>query len=260
MGVVADSLRNEPMTAWGQYVQAPLLTSSASVDVHTDGDSVSNTDPQTDLASEHYSFISGYVDVDRQAFDRSNLDQAIARELGELYGSKLDEQILSGSGTTGELLGLLTVTPGTNVTYTDASPTAQKVLASAIGATVAGVGEKRGMLPDLVILHATRYAWLTTKLAYDPGQGLADIGLPVRFVPTETMPLVNTNQDPIIALRREDIPLFRDRPHLRIQEDVGSGNLRVRILIWGDSAFLPSRYLKAIGVATGSGLVTPAWL
>jgi HK97 family phage prohead protease len=259
IGQIADALDNQPLSAHGKAVETPILTGSASVAVHVDGASVSSTDPTTSKASDAVCMIAGNVDLARQDFDRSNLDEAIARELGELYASKLDDQLLEGSGATGQLLGLLTVTGTTATTYTDASPTAAKVLAQALGKCMSDTGTARGILPDLVILHARRYVWLATKLGFDPGQGLADIGLAARFVPSETVPLVSTTQDPIIVLRRQDIPLFRDPPVFTAMEEPASGNLQIRIQVRGFSGFLPDRFPKAIGIATGTGLTTPTF-
>ena len=263
LGRYAAALRHEPMPAAGTLIEAPRLTAAASVAIETDGMSDSSTDPTTSKASEHYSFASGHVDVDRQAFDRSNLDVVLAKELGELLGNKLDQQVLQGTGANNQLLGLLTVTGVTTTTYTDASPTAAKVLQQAITKCLSDTATARGASDGFLILcHDRRFLWLASHLGFDPGQGLTDVGLDATFVRGQVMPTnlgAGTNQDPIIVLRREDVPLFAEAPQFRVFENPLSGNLRVRVQAFQYSAFLPDRFAAAIGVANGTGLVNPTW-
>ena len=263
LGRYAAALRHEPMPAAGTLIEAPRLTAAASVAIETDGMSDSSTDPTTGKASQHYSVSSGHVDVDRQAFDRSNLDVVLAKELGELLGNKLDQQILQGTGANNQLLGLLTVTGVTTTTYTDASPTAAKVLQQAIAKCLSDTATARGASDGfLILLHDRRFLWLASHLGFDPGQGLVDVGLDAQFIRGQVMPVnlgAGTNQDPVIVLRREDIPLFAEAPQFRVFENPLSGNLRVRVQASQYSAFLPDRFAAAIGVANGTGLVTPTW-
>ena len=263
LGRYAAALRHEPMPAAGTLIQAPKLTAAATVAIQLDGASDSATDPTTGQASEHYSFSSGHIDVERQAFDRSNLDVVLAKELGELLGQKLDQQVLQGTGANNQLLGLLTASGVTTTTYTDASPTAAKVLQQAITKCLSDTATARGASDGfLVLLHDRRFLWLASHLGFDPGAGLADLGLGATFVRGQLMPTNlggGTNQDPVIVLRREDVPLFVEPPGFRVFENPLSGNLRVRVQAFQYSAFLPDRFAAAIGVVNGTGLVTPTW-
>ena len=263
LGRYAAALRHEPMPAAGTLIEAPKLTAAATVAIQLDGASDSSTDPTTGKASEHYSVSSGHVDVERQAFDRSNLDVVLAKELGELLGQKLDQQILQGTGANNQLLGLLTVTGVTTTTYTDASPTAAKVLQQAIAKCLSDTATARGASDGfLILLHDRRFLWLASHLGFDPGQGLTDVGLDAQFIRGQVMPTnlgAGTNQDPVIVLRREDALLFGEAPQFRVFEQPLSANLRVRIQAFQYSAFLPDRFPAAIGVANGTGLVTPTW-
>nr|MBA2599942.1 phage major capsid protein [Actinomycetota bacterium] len=97
-----------------------------------------------------------------QAVDLSNLDEAIAAELGNAFASQLDLQVISGSGTAGQLLGLLNVAGITSVTHTSATPTALENLAR-IGQVAAATGSAFGAPVDAILLHPRRFAYITTK-------------------------------------------------------------------------------------------------
>lgn len=70
--------------------------------------------------------IAGYVDFSIQVDERADpayADVVMARDLGSAIGSALDLQLLTGLGTSAQLLGLISVTGIGTTAYTDASPT-----------------------------------------------------------------------------------------------------------------------------------------
>jgi hypothetical protein len=70
-----------------------------------------------------------------------------------------------------------------------------------------------------------------------------------------------TNETRIIAADFRDLVLFEDNAGAPAQlrfEDVLSATLQVRLVAYGYSGFASGRQPKAISVAAGTGLVTPA--
>ena len=112
---VATALGTNPIPdGTGMTVKLAALTGGASAAVQaTEGDAVSNTDPTFGAVANALAYVSGFVDVSRQLLDRAGngtagrLDEVIAGELGRAAGTVLDQQILNGSGTSGQTLGLL---------------------------------------------------------------------------------------------------------------------------------------------------------
>jgi HK97 family phage major capsid protein len=82
----------------------PRLNSGAAVAIQgSQNATVQETDPADAAISTPVGWLAGQVDMSRQAFDRSRpgLDEAIATDLGSDFGTKLDVQLISGSGSTG---------------------------------------------------------------------------------------------------------------------------------------------------------------
>ena len=120
VGRSADALVREPLQAGmvtnasGQLVLAaiPRQATGAGVAIQASQNSaVKETDPTTTGYSAPVGTIEGQVDLSRQLFDlsRPGLDLGIATDLGRASGVLLDSQIVSGSGATEQMRGLLNV-------------------------------------------------------------------------------------------------------------------------------------------------------
>lgn len=127
--VMADVLPTRPLPGHGLKVTTPRFGSGSATAIHVEATTVQETDPTTALATGPVGTIAGQVDISQQAVDLSNIDEAVAGELGSAYGSQLDVQVLNGSGSAGQLLGLLNVPGIASVVYTSATPTALENLA-----------------------------------------------------------------------------------------------------------------------------------
>jgi HK97 family phage major capsid protein len=155
-----------------------------------------------------------------------NFDEIIICDLLGSYAQQLGNQVLSGSGAAGQILGLRNVAGAETVTWTSATPTAvefQRRVADAISRVSGALFAS----PNAIIMHPRRWAWLLTQNdtanrplvvpeAYGPSnaQGLLTggaegrvgsfAGLPVYVdsnVPTTTSPGFLAHS--CIALRRE---------------------------------------------------------
>jgi HK97 family phage major capsid protein len=127
-------------------VSTPRIINGAATNVQAgENASIQETDPTSTLAEVPTATIAGQLDLSRQLYDFSNpgSDEWIAAELGADYASKLEIQLISGSGSAGQLLGLRNVGTGsTTVTKANGSPTFQTNLA-AIGSDGRALGSAR---------------------------------------------------------------------------------------------------------------------
>ncbi|MGI8707943.1 MAG: phage major capsid protein [Actinomycetota bacterium] len=252
--VMADVLPTRPLPESGLKVTTPRFGSGSAVAIHVEATTVQETDPTTALATGPVGTIAGHNDISQQAVDMSNIDEAIAAELGNAYASQLDLQVVNGSGTAGQLLGLLNVPGISSVTYTSATPTAAENLAN-VGKLVSATASACGGAIDTLLLHPRRASYIRSKLGYAPEwpAGVVEVGA----IPTNLG--AGTNEDIVIALARAESPLFIETPTFRALIDPLSANLTVRFQIYGYSALLANRQPASIGKLSGTGLIAPTF-
>lgn len=238
----------------GLKVTAPRFGTGSAAAVHVENAAVQETDPTTALATGPLGTLAGHNDLSQQAVDLSNLDEAIAAELGSAYGERLDIQVISGTGTSGQILGLLAVTGISALTYTSATPTGAENFAQ-VGRLVASTATAYGAPVDTILVHPRRAAYIRSKLGYAPEwpANIEEVGaIPVNLG-------AGTNEDTVIALSREESPLFLNPPAFRAMIDPLSANLEVRFQIHGYAALLANRQPASIGKSTGTGWASPTF-
>lgn len=270
----------------GQVIHFPRLSGGSAVAIQaSENAGVQETDPTTADYSITVSTIAGQVDLSRQLYDFSNpgMDEIIMSDLAQDFATKLDIQVLSGSGSAGQQRGIRNIASLNAVTYTQATPTTSTLfpkVADAVQRVAVGVFR----YPDAIVMHPVRWATFLGAVdangrplvppegAYNPiirnqqnvAEGLVGglQGLPVYVDPNIPVNLgAGTNQDIIIAARFAEMYLYEEAggPRTRVFEDVGSGTQTVRISAWGYVGFAGGRYPAAISVISGTGLVAPTF-
>ena len=231
--------------------------------------------------------FAGDALISQQLFERGGIfsEEVVLQDFAENYGQALSEQLIAGTGTNGQLLGLLNVptttvhgVPGARVaTYTSASPTPAG-LVQTIGSVAAQVGETRKRPPSALLMRPGRYFWfagmeagtsqepvLRPGLGTVPAQGQADEGArgPIAGLPVYldgTIPVEN-GRDTVIALRAADLLLLEDPAGPRFTAyptaDV-AGQMSVVLQWHAYTTAISSRYPSAIGHVEGSGLAVQA--
>jgi HK97 family phage major capsid protein len=284
---VANLCTRLPLPAEGMSVNIPRVTTPTATGVQaTENATIANQDPATTLLSVPVVTVGGYVVVSRQALERGPMtEEVIVADLAADYNAKLDGQLVNGSGSSGQHLGILNVSGINAVTYTDASPTLGAMwpkIASAVGQVMSG----RFAGPSAMTMTPVEWAWmLSTKDgngrpliqpnqgAYNPLGNAADqptyqgtagqlFNVPVHLdgnIPANLG--TGTNETRIIVADFADIMLFEDASgapsQLRFEQPSGQ-SLGVLLVAYGYSAFAAGRQPKAISVLAGSGLITPA--
>jgi hypothetical protein len=254
---LAAALSVQPLPAAGKVVQAPRFTSGATAAIQaTENSAVSETDPVTALAESPIGTIAGQVDPSYQLlqFGLPRMDEALSAALGASYGEALELQLINGSGSAGQMLGLLNVSGVTAVSKTNATPTAATNLA-AIGDLLQQTATALGKPADTIVLHPRRKEFIEKKLGYAPVPwGVENV------IVTAAMPVnLSTNQDRVIALALDEVPLFSRGPTFRLFPESGSATLTARVQTYGFGALLGNRQPTAIGVLSGSELAPPVF-
>ncbi|MEV6737885.1 phage major capsid protein [Streptomyces sp. NPDC051104] len=267
-------------------INIPKVATGTATAVQTaDNVAVQETDLTDTSVTAPVRTIAGQQDVAIQLLDQSpiSFDQVIFRDLVADYATKADLQVIAGSGSAGQVTGVRS-TPGiTTVTYTDATPTVSK-LYSKIADAVQRVHTLRYMAPTVIVMHPRRWAYL---LAASDSNGrplvVPDSGNPQNAVGTlgavasqqvvgqmHGLPVVtdpnmpttlgaSTTEDVIHVLRASDLLLFESGIRTRVLPEVGSGNLTVRLQVYGYIAFTAGRYPSSVVEIGGTGLIAPTF-
>lgn len=281
--VVADLCHHEEMPAGVSSINLPRVASGTSVAIQgTQNTPVAMQDITTDAVSSPIVTIAGAMTVSQQVLDQSPVafDELVMTDLAADYARQLNAQVLTGTGTGGQLTGLTTAAAN-GVTYTDASPTLGK-LYSKIAAASAAVATSRYAGPDAIVMHPTRWAWCFAQLdttnrplitPVDAVNGVAATtaptiaqgavgklaGLPVfldNSIPTNLG--TGTNQDQIVLARFSDSWLFESPIRAEVFPQTYASNLSVLVRLYSYVA-LAHRYPKAVAVIGGTGLVAPTF-
>lgn len=262
-----------------------VTTGTAVAAQAAENDAVQETDIDDTLLSVSICTIAGQQDVSRQAIERGvGTDRLIIGDLTLAYSTELDRQIIAADGTSGTHLGILSTSGINSVTYTDASPTLGELWPKIADASRAvAVGCYRPA--DTIVMHPRRWAWIVASLGSD-GRPLIDTsGAVINVMGTgsgsyatgivgriQNMDVVldasiptnlggSTNEDRIIICHRGELHLWEDRnggAPQTIRADVGAGNLTVKLVAYGFSAFTAGRYPTAVSVISGTGLGSPS--
>jgi len=90
------------------------------------------------------------------------VDDLIARDLRASFNQQLDNQVLSGSGAAGQLLGLRNVVGIEAVSWTSATPTAVELIKRVADAQ-SRISSALFEPANVVIMHPRRWNWLLTQ-------------------------------------------------------------------------------------------------
>lgn len=285
----ANRCRPLPLPAEGMTFQISRLTTGTSVDIQeTENTAVSNTDADDTLLTINVRTIAGQQDVSRQLLERGTpgMDTLLYQDLLEAYATKVDYQVVNGSGSNGQLKGVLQSSGIETVTYTDDTPTFPEFYPK-IADAIQRVASGRFAGADTVALASRRWGWCTAALdsqnrpfvlptangpsnaagAVDStgyGFGVGQLqGLPVLTDGNIPVNLgAGTNQDVAIVARFFDYLLWEEGDgtprQVRFEETKGD-QLTVKLVVYGYAGFTAERYPKSTSVITGTGLITPTF-
>lgn len=276
----ANAIRNMPLPSAGLSITIPRLTTGTAVAVQqTEADAPTETNADDTLLTVSVRTIAGQQDLSIQAAERTEpgFDQIVAQDLQAAYDEYLDTQLLSGTGSNAQHLGIRAVSSVNTVTYTDASPTGAE-LAPKVYDAIQQIASGRKRNPDLIVMHPRRAAMLASSLSstfplFQQGSlnqavGVQDGGFLSSFAGLRVVQDSNigvtygnpgTNQDEIYVVFSPDLILMEGPLRVRVLNEVLSGTLQVRIQVFAYSAFASGRQPESIAVISGTGLATPSF-
>lgn len=278
-----DICRKLDLPPQGMTVNISRVTTGTAVAAQSaEAAAVQETDLDDTLLTVNVRTVAGQQDISRQVLDRtSGGDQVVIEDLIGAYHEELDRQCLVADGTSGTHLGVKNVSGNVAVTYTDASPTAAELhpkLADLVQQIATGVDEFTHF-----IMLPRRWWWLSSQLGstfplvtvgnagtqqvgtvgspdYMPGNR-SYLGAGVVLDRNIETTLGGGTEDAIYGVNANECFLWEDpsAPLLIRAEQTGAGNLLVKLVVYGYSAFTAGRYPLATGDITGTGLAAPTF-
>ena len=279
----ANLCRNMPLPAGTDSINLPKVATGTATGVQTaDAAAVTSTDMTDTFVNAAVRTIAGQQDVAMQLLDQSPVafDEVIYGDLIADYNARADIQVVNGSGSNGQHLGILNVGSINAITYTDASPTLPEMYPSfAQGASKIYTGRKLPATGALV--YPSVWYWATAQLdttnrplivppqvGWNPAGtqqdlasgegpvGMLSMGLPAYIdgnLPTNLGG--GTNETRTIIARWLDLFFWEGSLQTRVLSEVLSGTLQVRFQVYAYSAFMAGRRPEAISVVSGTGMI-----
>ena len=277
----ANEVPTLPLPANGMTMTLPVVSTGVSVAAQgTQNTALSSTAIVEAVNTVEVNTIGGYNDVSLQLLERSDpsIDVVIFRDLIGAYDAELDRQLLAGSGSSDEHMGLRSVTGNIDVTYSDSTPTAAELLPKIYDAAQQ-IYSNRFRMANLIIMHPRRAAWMASSLgtsfplfqqgnlmqaAGTQDQAFATMlaGLRVVLDPniaTTYSQSGSTNEDEIYVVYVDDMYLAEGPFRTDVFMEPGAHTLTARFRGFSYSAFFCERYPKSIANIVGGGLAAPTF-
>lgn len=295
---VANTVTRLQIPEQGMQFQIPQGTTGASAAVQaTENSAVSSTDEVWANVTVNVATVAGQQQLSRQSLERGTpgLDSLVYMDLAGAYGVAVDNQVLNGTGSSGQTLGILNTSGINQATAFGAAATAATFWSKTAGQLNA-VETTRFAAPNVIYMHPRRWNWLLTQLdsqnrplvVPNPGQqaynamGVVDgapddvpsakiqgyfLGLPVIVDATIPTSVGSGPEDQVIVARSNDLLLWEDGDgiprQLRFDQTLGN-QLTTTLVAYDYIAFSAGRYPKAVGVVggnstVGNGLVAPTF-
>jgi HK97 family phage major capsid protein len=285
----ANLCQNFELPAGTDSINIPKVATGTTTAIQTaDAAAVSSTDLTDTSVTAPVRTIAGQQDIAMQLLDQSpiSFDEVVFADLMADYNLKLDVQIISGSGASGQHTGILSTGSINSVTYTDATPTLPELYVP-LAQAASLVAKNRKMPATAAIVLPSIWYWATSQLdttsrplivppqvgfnptATSPATlagvndgtpaGMLSMGLPAYLdgnVPSNLG--AGTNETRIIVARFSDLYLWEGALRSRVLTEVLSGTLQVRLQVFAYSAFMAGRRPEAISVVSGTGLIPTA--
>ena len=280
----ADQCRNLPLPESGMTLNISRVTTGSSAAVQAaENDAVSETDIDDTLLTSNISTVASGQQLSRQAMERgTGIDALVTGDMASAMSTTLDNQLINGSGSSGQLLGVSQVTGINAVTYTDGSPTVAEFYPKLLDA-IQQINSGIYRAPDLIVMHPRRLAWLQAgvdgnsrplvlpqtnvpqnAMGTGPAAGYGNTGSQIAGIPIVTDANIRTDlgagtEDAVYVVSRNDMLLFEDGEMMMRMDETAGLNLTLTLVLYAYCGFVPGRYPKAISAITGTGLIAPTF-
>lgn len=275
----ANLCNTQPLPGGTDSINIPKLLTGTSTGVQTaDNAALAQVDLSDTFINASVRTIAGQQGLAIQLIDQSPIafDDLVFRDLVADYATQVDRQVLNGSGTNGQVLGV----HGTAGIQTVAATSVNiQGVYSAIANAVQLVHTQRFLPPTAIVMHPRRWGWFLSLLdsqqrplflpAANGPMNAAGILTNVASeqvvgqmhgLPVVTDPNIGTTfgsqtptgtEDVIYVLRASDIVLWESGVRARVLPETKAQNLTVLLQIYGYLAFSAARYPASIVEITG---------
>lgn len=277
--VLANLMPQFPLPAGYSSVNVPRITAGTAQGNQSDNAATPETDVTDSASQRTVATISGYTDWPLQALEQSppgaHIDWVMYKDMGEAYDAQLEGQLMNGTGTGNQILGLLNVPASANqITYTSGTPTLAAMYGP-IGQLAAAIGKNRKLPPEAWLMTTARWAWIGSSedsqgrpivppdvhppLITDDSGGAVSTDLGWAVYCDDAIPTnlgAGGNQDTIICCRPSDMLLLESEPRVQTSREALAGTLGVRFRLHRYVDAITDRYPTAVATLTGTGMVT----
>ena len=280
----ADQCRNLPLPESGMTLNISRVTTGSSAAIQAaENDAVSETDIDDTLLTSNISTVASGQQLSRQAMERgTGIDALVTGDMASAMSTTLDNQLINGSGSSGQLLGISQVTGINSVTFTSGSPTVALFYPKLLDA-IQQINSGIYRAPDLIVMHPRRLAWLQAgvdgnsrplvlpqtnvpqnAMGTGPAAGYGNTGSQIAGIPIVTDANIRTDlgagtEDAVYVVSRNDMLLFEDGEMMMRMDETAGLNLTLTLVMYQYVGFVPGRFPKAISAITGTGLIAPTF-
>ena len=284
---VLDISVNSALPAQGMTLNIGRLTTGVTSYVQaSENTAPTESSPDDTILTINVNTVASMFDLSKQAVLRgTGIETQLLGDAVRSYQTKVDALAINGSGSSGEHRGILNTSGINAVTYTDASPTYAEFFPKLVQAITDistnffGSATHIVMHPSLAgcilrALDGSNRPQFTSNLGnpqnaagtfqrpgYDLG-GFQILGIPVVLdanMPTDLG--AATNQTAVIVGNFDESYIFEDNSGtpLYVRFEQPDGNIAIRTVVFGFSAYTAGKYPAAFSAITGTGLITANW-
>ena len=291
---VANSCQLLPLPESGMTITIPRgTTGAAAASQATENTALQNTDEVWADLVIPVRTVGGQQDVSRQSLERgsSGTDELVYLDLTGSYHAEVDRQVITGSGSAGQMLGMVN-TAGINAAtaYGAALDSAGGNFNRKLAGLLASITQQgTAIAPNMIAMSPRRWGW-ETSLTDSTGRPLVlpSVGAPMNVLALNAEPGEMSGTDPTsvtdfmslasqqglplitdpniptnVGTNLEDLVLAYDRRQALLWEagnkqptrlrfeQTLGGQLTVKLVIYGYCAFTAARYPVAFGKAGG---------
>jgi HK97 family phage major capsid protein len=282
-----DISTNSALPASGMTLNIGRLTTGVTSYVQASENSApTESSPDDTLLTVNVNTVASMFDLSKQAILRgTGVETQLLGDAVRSYQTKVDALALNGSGSSGEHRGILNTSGINATTYTDASPTWAEFFPKLVAAITNISTNFYGGATHIVAHPSIIGCWLraldTTnrpqfgntagnpmnaaatfdRPAYDMG-GLQILGLPV--IADANMPTnlgTGTDESAVIVGDFSESYIWEDNggSPLYVRFEQPDGNIAIRTVVFGFSAYTAGKYPTAFSAITGTGLIAANW-
>jgi HK97 family phage major capsid protein len=279
---VANVVQNQVLPGGTNSINIPkLATGTATAIQNGDNTNVQETDLTDSFVTAPVQTIAGQQGLSIQLLDQSPIafDEVVFRDLTQDHAAKVDQQVLYGSGGSGQVQGI----HGTsNILSVASNGTTIAYVYAAVANAIQQIHANRFLPPDVIVMHPRRWGWFLSLLdsssrplflpnannpvnaggileKVDSQQVVGQMhGLPVITDPNLTTTNgAGSNQDYVYVLRASDLILWESGLRTRVLPETRATSLTVLLQVFSYVAFSAGRYPQSVAEITG--LTAPTW-